>query len=337
MPGEPQTEPSAVLPSLRFDTADLSAEEAFAAWSRTMVGFEVSRADDGMPFHAVADAWQFGDLVISRTRLSAVRAIRAARHIRRDRIDHYSVVTQVAGEWRAEIARREIYSASGITWVFDKSEPFTIVSRDMTDVIIMLAPRAVLDAAAGGMALHGHAVRNAAGRLLSQYLHLLVTQLPTMTEAEAPHVAQATAALLLSCVQASNSPPEARSPADVVRRAARWIDSNIQGPITPDSLQIRLNLSRSTLYRAFEPLGGVAGFIRQRRLARIHALISAGEPGSVAVFAGNFGFGSATQLTRAFSAHFGYSITDLRSRGPATEPVPTADTADHLTDWISLL
>jgi AraC-like DNA-binding protein len=115
-------------------------------------------------------------------------------------------------------------------------------------------------------------------------------------------------------VQAAGAKPADGKPVDVVRRAARLIDSNLAEPLTPEKLQSALNLSRSSLYRAFEPLGGVAFFIRDRRLARIHAMVSAGERATVSQLAGTFGFASAAQLTRAFTAHFGYSVSELRAR-----------------------
>jgi AraC-like DNA-binding protein len=91
------------------------------------------------------------------------------------------------------------------------------------------------------------------------------------------------------------------------------------------------------MYRAFAPEGGVAGFIRQRRLARIHALISAGEGGAIARLAEEFGFASAAQLARAFRARFGVSISELRARARSAEPSLAPDEITRYQAWLAPL
>jgi AraC-like DNA-binding protein len=204
-------------------------------------------------------------------------------------------------------------------------------------VIIMLVPRAVLTPALAVMNLHGHALHNAAGRLLSDYLHLLVGRLPGLTEIEAPFVAKATADILVSCVLATGAQIGQAPPVDIVRRAARLIDRAPAEVFTPEKLQAMLNLSRSSLYRAFEPLGGVAGFIRQRRLARIHAMLCAGDDSSVTQLAASFGFAGAAQLTRAFRGHFGYSISTLKLRTRLPDAAAEVPVTELFESWTKAL
>jgi len=305
--------PPDLLQSFQFDTAALGPRDGFAAWSSLIEGFDATAADLEH-FSAAAQAWMLGPLVVTRTKVSGVRLVRSPERIRQDTVDHYVLVLQLEGDWEAETGERQIRSAPGITCIFDKALPFVAQSRRSVDIVIVLVPRAVMEPAAAMMALHGHALTNEAGRLLSDYLHVLVHRLESLTEIEAPYVAKATLEIMRSCVQAAGAKPGDAKPVDVVRRAARLIDRNLAEPLTPEKLQSALNLSRSSLYRAFEPLGGVAFFIRDRRLARIHAMVSSGERASVSQLAATFGFTSAAQLTRAFTAHFGYSVSDLRAR-----------------------
>lgn len=327
----------APLASFKFNTADCDPRTGFLVWSQFMTGFDVAHPNQGEPFSAIAEVWVLGPLVVTRTKLSAVRLDRSPAQIRADQIDHYAVVLQLEGDWHAAVNSRQLLSAPGITCIFDKSQPFTTLCTSPVDVIIMLVPRAVLSPALATMNLHGVALHNAAGRLLSDYLHLLVTRLPSVTEIEAPHIAKATAEILASCVQATGAQIGQPAPVDIVRRAARLIDRAPAEVFTPQKLQTTLNLSRSSLYRAFEPLGGVAGFIRQRRLARIHALICAGESHSVAEFAASFGFPSATQLTRAFRSHFGYSVSDLKQRTRLPGNVPALPLTELFDAWTKAL
>jgi len=326
-----------LLASFKFDSTDYDPGVGFSIWSQFMTGFDVTNPNPDAPFSAVAEAWQLGPLVVTRTRLSAARLVRSPEQIKNDQIDHYAVVLQLEGDWHAAVTGRQLRSAPGITCIFDKSQPFTTLCTTPVDVIIILVPRVVLTPALAMMNLHGHALHNAAGRLLSDYLHLLVTRLPSVTEIEAPFIAKATADILVSCVQATGAQGGQPAPVDIVRRAARLIDRAPSEPFTPEKLQTTLNLSRSSLYRAFEPLGGVAGFIRQRRLARIHAMICAGESLSVAQFAASFGFTSATQLTRAFRLHFGYSITDLKLRTHLPDNAEVLSVTELFETWTKSL
>jgi AraC-like DNA-binding protein len=325
-----------LLASFKFDSADHAPAEGFAIWSQFMTGFEVTDPTPDKPFSAVAEVWVLGSLVVTRTRLSAVRLERSPALIRGDQIDHYAVVLQLEGDWHAAIPGRQLRSAPGITCIFDKSQPFTTLCMSPVDVIIMLVPRAVLSPALAVMNLHGHALHNAAGRLLSDYLHLL-GRLPGLTEIEAPYVAKATAELLVSCVLATGAQIGQAPPVDIVRRAARLIDRAPAEAFTPETLQATLNLSRSSLYRAFEPLGGVAAFIRQRRLARIHAMICAGDGSTVTQLAASFGFAGAGQLTRAFRAHFGYSISDLKTRTRAPADAAAVPVTELFESWTKAL
>lgn len=304
---------AALLKCFKFDTTGLESPAAFAAWSALMGGFDAAPAQPEH-FSAHARAWMLGHVIVTRTSVSGVRLVRSPELIAQDHIDHYAVVLQLQGDWEAQAGGREIHSAPGITCIFDKSLPFVALSRRSVDIVILMVPRAVMEPAASMMELHGLALTNPAGRLLSDYLHVLVDRLETLTEIEAPYVGKATQDIILSCVQAAGVKPGDAKPVDVVRRAARLIDRHLAEPLTPEKLQSALNLSRSSLYRAFEPLGGVAFFIRDRRLARVHARVSAGERVTVSQLAGTFGFASAAQLTRAFTAHFGYSVSDLRAR-----------------------
>lgn len=63
----------------------------------------------------------------------------------------------------------------------------------------------------------------------------------------------------------------------------------------------------------FEPLGGVARYIRGRRLARCHATLSRPGPRQyIERVAYDHGFGSASQFSRAFFEQFGYSPREAR-------------------------
>ncbi len=85
----------------------------------------------------------------------------------------------------------------------------------------------------------------------------------------------------------------------------RYIDAHLgSARLTADALCKAFQVSRTTLYRLFEPLGGVAQEIKARRLKRIHQALSSPEMAirQVAVIAEEFGFADPTYFSRAFAS-----------------------------------
>jgi AraC-like DNA-binding protein len=328
--------PQGNVPSLLLDTGALPPDAAFALWAQAMEGYEVARDDPGGAFSAHAEAWMLGPVVLSRSRVGPVRLARSPVRILRDRLDHFSFALPLEGDWRTSFDGREVRSLPGVVTIFDNSRPYVAVGSRL-DLIVALIPRSAIELALGPVDLHGRRLEHPAGRLLADHLALLVSHMPSLTESEAPHVAQGMLSLVVSCLRASVRPPPRARPATLARHAARLIDSDLGADLTPEVLRARLNLSRASLYRAFAPLGGVASFIRERRLVRIHAIVSAGGTQPVKLLAAEFGFASGTHLTRAFRARFGYSLSALRQRTNAQVAPATDGVTQEFRRWLGAL
>src|SRR5690606_8691975 len=79
-----------------------------------------------------------------------------------------------------------------------------------------------------------------------------------------------------------------------------------------DTLVRRFFVSRPTLYRMFRPLGGVARYIRERRLLRAHARLREDPDCTITFLLYDLGFDSERQFQRAFQARFGMSPASWR-------------------------
>jgi AraC-like DNA-binding protein len=89
-----------------------------------------------------------------------------------------------------------------------------------------------------------------------------------------------------------------------------------ESDLSADTLCAFFKVSRSTLYRLFEPLGGVSHYLRERRLARIHTLLSSSSQRQyLGRVAEDHGFKSTTHFSRAFREQYGYSPNEVRRRG----------------------
>ena len=77
-----------------------------------------------------------------------------------------------------------------------------------------------------------------------------------------------------------------------------------------------MGLSRSALFRAFEPLGGVSAYLWSRRLSAVRlALRDATDARPIAELGYAHGFTSSAHLSRAFRREFGQSPREWRRSG----------------------
>ena len=105
------------------------------------------------------------------------------------------------------------------------------------------------------------------GKLLADYLFLLDRSLEDLKSPEVPYIVEATRSLVAVCLAASQDRLiEAQTPIDVtlLGRARRVIDGRLMDRnLTSEMLCTALGVSHSRLYRIFEPLRGVASYIRK--------------------------------------------------------------------------
>lgn len=105
-----------------------------------------------------------------------------------------------------------------------------------------------------------------------------------------------------------------------LRRVCDCIDVNLlQVDLSPDLIAQDLGMSRATLYRVAQPLGGIQCFIRKRRLEYAFALIKADAAAvrSISALAYDLGFGSENTFRRTFKDMFGISPSGARAKALA--------------------
>jgi len=163
-------------------------------------------------------------------------------------------------------------------------------------------------------------VRPEMARFIADYILLLHGSLPDRTENDVPYIASATASLLAACVTPSRDHLiEAQGPMDAVvfARADKLIAARLADrDLTPEKLCQELGISRSRLYRIFEPVGGVSNYIRRRRLLKTRDALGDSADGSpISSIAEKWGFMDPSTYSRAFRKEFGISPKDARTAG----------------------
>lgn len=119
------------------------------------------------------------------------------------------------------------------------------------------------------------------------------------------------AATLGSAAQQSRS---VRRDEEMLERIVAHIDAHLGEEVGIAHLCHALGCSRSALYRAAAPAGGLVEVTIQRRLTAIHqALLSPGEHRSIAELARLYGFTDLCRFSRRFRRAFGLSAGQVRA------------------------
>ena len=192
-----------------------------------------------------------------------------------------------------------------------------------------------------GMLLDRHST---AGRLIGGHFQSLRRSLPDIRVDEAPAIVRATtdlvAALLSPKLLADGPPPVVRS-ATIVE-IKRYIDQHLAAPeLAPDHLCKIFGLSRASLYRLFEPIGGVTDYIRARRLRRAFDALASGRERTIGEVAYASGFTDVSAFSRAFRNQFGLSPSEIRSasgdRGRYGYFAQPEAAAGSVRDWLRMV
>jgi AraC-like DNA-binding protein len=252
-----------------------------------------------------------------------------------------------AGGLVGEAGDRGRVLRAGDVQILDLSQP-NVTRAAASGTVAIVVPREVLDEAIPEPGdLHGLVLRSNSGMggLLGDYMQSLVARADAITLAEAPLVAQATTDMIAACFKSTAETAERARDAierTMRQRIQRHIAANLDSPaLHAEALCARFRISRSQLYRLFEPLGGVAHYIQEQRLAR--ACAELGNPAHdhrrIYEIAYALGFSSEAHFSRVFRATFGLSPSDVRARAQtarieASRPATNGAANGGYEDWV---
>lgn len=310
------------IASLHFDGAALAPAERLTAFRQLTPGYDVVLPLNQSPadFFIESRAWMLETLVLHTSVISAVEISRTADHILRDRRNTYSFILLKHGGWRGELDEGAVQVGSGQVTIMDFARTWRVIGTDQENVMLVV-PRETVDALApNAPPLHGRTFDGASGRLFAEHLLALTRHLPAMTADEVSLIREATLALMANALASLSRKERAASrplPAPVARVRA-YVEERLTSPqLCVDAICRDLAVTRATLYRSFVA-GGIAGYIRRRRLEAAHARISdPAETASVVEIAELYCFSSHAHFSTAFRNCFGYTPRDAR-RAPAS-------------------
>ena len=161
-------------------------------------------------------------------------------------------------------------------------------------------------------------------RILSSAMETWCGELPGMRRMEAGLLEASAIGLVESLLQhgadaATRNTDAARARGEAVRR---FIEAELARPdLGVDLISRTFNISRTTIYRDFEEDGGIAGFVRRRRLQIALNALASGPPnrGRIQKVAQDVGFTDPFHFSKAFRTHFGFSPSDVLSLAEISE------------------
>ena len=330
---------------MRFDSRATSAREALDYWRGSLSqSWDMHLADDvdEAQFHADVTMWRMSELIVGSATFGPVQTrMRRERNIQSDQLDHYRLLLLRSGAFHCDADGRQVSLTPGRFLLTDMALPEE--SESACSSAVLYIPRDTLDAALPQpMRLHGLSPDNACAHLLSDHLAALLQGLPGAAPEELPALSAATVGLVAASLAPTAIDPQTTGIAvdgALLRRARRHIEDHLgETELAAAHLCKLLRVSRSTLYRLFEPLGGVSQYIKERRLARVHQVLAqSSERQPIARLAEEHGFKSAAHFSKAFRAQFGYSPREV-PRALELARLPAGGSAEYRFDrWLGSL
>lgn len=296
----------------RILSSQMSRQENYEHW-RTGVAslFEaLPPKGDLEGFRADLTSFNLGHFLIGTSSASAQSFVRSRERVAATGVDHLLIQLYVKGECAYNADGGVAKGVAGDIVCFDLSRPMKSQASDM-DIVSLILPRSMIRLTPRVIDdLHGARVDGAStlGVLLGEHMRTLARIAPQLAGPDGKLAAEVASAIVSSGFSAAVA-AEREALMDVnVQTIQIFIERNLTNPsLSADMIMRHFALSRSALYRLFEPIGGIADYIRERRLKLAYLkLTSVGSSrGSVAKLAYTTGFASENAFSRAFQQRFG--------------------------------
>ena len=306
---------------LHFDTAHFEPDQRFEAWQQNIgVFFDLSSADGEIPdgnIHAQIDACNLGETVFGVTRSESQLFERDARRVAHDDMDHILVQLFLQG---GGLADSDETISAGDMLIIDLDQPHAMLNTDFENLTMVL-PRELQSSLSKLLTpLHGKRLSadHPMVRFMGGHMQALWQAVPDMNLTQAGGALQGTLGLMEGWLSQEGRLSEDHHPevsSALSKAIRRYIEVHLTDSLTPEGLAATFRISRSQIYRIFEPFDGVARYVWDRRMLRSLRMLT--QPVfshlSVGTIAFECGFASESHFGRAFRARFGKTPGQLRA------------------------
>jgi AraC-like DNA-binding protein len=324
--------PPALAPGIvhsRFSVQG-DARQSFLAWQERMspvydIQPPSKRADD--TFDASLSRYTIDNLSLFDFRTAPNLAVRSLGRVSTESIRDLTFSVYLDGQPGQFLGGKPQPDAPHTPHVpgilaLDMDQPCTVRSFH-SRILLLFVPRALVEKSFPDAAsLHGRWVHATTPltRLLIEHLLALNRQIVGLGKTEARQSFLTTVELLVAAFSRQaglSGNARAAVRAAVYGQVRRYVEAHLHDPdLSPDSVLASLHLSRASVYRIFAHEGGLAAYIRNRRLRMAADELVRYPHLEVQDIAYGLGFNDASTFTRAFRRAFDVAPRDLHAYAP---------------------
>jgi AraC-like DNA-binding protein len=329
------------VPKVSFDVSDLAASERLAAFSLlTQSLYECVPASESKAFDVRATGYHVADQIYSVATYTPASFRRDERHLRSPGSDFLVLEAQLAGEQRLAMEVGPVVLLPQHIHLRDWACGFESEATAMS-LLSLVIPRSQLQFA-GAMGLTNPVVawsmESAEGRLLLVLWRELLESLERVTQAEAERLTLA----FVGFVDGLLSRRQTRDAPVTLAAMQQFLIARLRGDVGVADLCRHFHVSRSTVYRLFEPVGGVLRFLNAARLERCRVQLRHADPERdlVGEIAASWGYSDASDFSRRFRTHFGVTPSAVLGaarfmHSPELDPSSTWSSSGWYQEYMS--
>jgi len=289
-----------------------------------MFDLETPPADLRPRFATRFDLYDFGPIKLGLSLSSAApwTMVRGPELIARTGTDHFHVQYYRGNGFVMTLDGAERPVEAGDVAMLDLARPVMLRADAINNFSVIVERGLLAPLLADEGDVHGLILKrdSEAGIAVREHLDDLWQQAPDLTIAQGLDLSRSTAALLAAVIRA-NSQNRAATRAELrrsqFRAICRRIDKQIGDPaLGPGTLARDFYVTRATLYRMFEPHGGIGKYILGRRLTGVFRDLS--DPSlaqrQIAAILHQWGFTNHTAAGRTFRSAYGMTPSECRAR-----------------------
>lgn len=272
------------------------------------VGFDVSQT-----------VWNLGGILLVQQAAPAYRFERTQEKVQFSPVDHWTITFLRKGNTWTGVDGRVAMNTPGTLEIRSLGTPFRGRALATEAVSVIVPVDEFADYGGLSSTSNNAIIGGLRAELLINYLASLEVNLDHIASEDLPSVKDRLREMVFETVAplvAHGRDDDRTRQIGLMARARRIIQNNLtSAELTPDTLSRELGISRTRLYELFANSGGVANYIRRRRLSTIHAILF--DPTNsqrIADVAYAFGFDSTANFSRAFTQQFGYSPSNVRKQ-----------------------
>tara|TARA_R110002153_G_scaffold87937_1_gene216964 strand:- start:55 stop:1083 length:1029 start_codon:yes stop_codon:yes gene_type:complete len=332
-----------------FDTEDLPSVERFKAWQESIgVIFDVTLDDrvDPLAFNARLEAMRLGQILLGKIVSQTQRFQRSREKIISDRLDCYLVQVFLKGSCEMQDGRHIRKVRPGDVYIIDAGAPLDAVNYDFSNLTAII-PRDLMSRDLIRPDAHHRRVipgDTPLAKMLYDYICNIHANSSSMPVDDAVIASSALLALTQGLLNARLPKAPGQLDDETIDIAIRakvidFIDANLgDHSLNPSHVVAALGISRTRLYRLFEPYGGVAAEIRHRRLrCTLQDLFDQkSRTMRISEVALRGGFGSESDYIRAFKRRYNMTPSEARAARSVTLSSATKRNYEY-EKWIASL